>query len=68
MIQHGTIGLNMGNVKIQLPDGFTAKTAFAMRSTSSAIGQEEYLQLSADGDSVIVKLPVSTILSVRFTR
>jgi O-glycosyl hydrolase len=64
----GGEGIDMGNVKIQLPDGFTAKSAVAMRSNSSIRSRMESVALSADRNSAVVSLPASTILSVRFTK
>jgi O-glycosyl hydrolase len=61
-------GVNMGDVTIQLPDGFTAKSAVAMRSNSSVRSLMESVALSADRKSAVVSLPASTILSVRFTK
>jgi O-glycosyl hydrolase len=64
----GANGQNLGTVKIQLPAGFTATSATAMRSTVAAKGIRENVALSADGNSAIVTLPASNILSVRFTK
>jgi O-glycosyl hydrolase len=65
----GNSGIDMGNVKIQLPTGFVAKSGMAMRSDSTGKrAQMESVALSADRNSAVVSLPASTILSVRFTR
>jgi hypothetical protein len=64
-----TGGIDMGNVKIQLPTGFAAKSAVAMRSDSTGKrAQMETVALSADNNSAVVVLPESTILSLRFTK
>jgi O-glycosyl hydrolase len=64
----GSWGVDMGTVKIQLPQGFYAKAATAMRSTAEAKAEEEDVVLSADKNSAFVQLPMSNILSVRFTK
>jgi len=63
-------GINMGNIKIKLPAGFVIGRAEAIRSTVSGGGQHvpEAVVISADKNSAFVTLPVSNILSVRFTR
>jgi len=60
-------GVNMGTVKIQLPAGFKANWATAMRSNAAARGITENVTICADRNSAIVTLPVSTMLSVKFT-
>jgi O-glycosyl hydrolase len=64
----GTSGIDMGDVKIQLPDDFIANSAVAMRSNSSVRSRIESVALSADRKSAVVNLPASTILSVRFSK
>jgi O-glycosyl hydrolase len=64
----GANGVNLGTVKIQLPAGFVATSATAMRSTAAAKAVKENVALSADGNSAIVILPASNILSVKFTK
>jgi O-glycosyl hydrolase len=64
----GVNGVNMGAVKIELPAGFIATSATAMRSTATIKAQTESVALSADGKSAAVSLPASTILSVKFTK
>jgi O-glycosyl hydrolase len=63
---NGGGGVNMGTVRIKLPDGFTVSRAIAMRSTDLARGVTESVIVCADKNSAIVTLPVSNILSVRF--
>jgi len=64
----GTGGFDLGTVKIQLPEGFIAASATAMRSTAKAKGVTEEVILSADRTYAIVQLPRSEILSVRITK
>jgi O-glycosyl hydrolase len=69
-------GHNMGIVKLQLPEGFTIRGATAMRSTAADVGDLqnpkepvwENVEISQDRNTAYVSLPVSQILSVRFTR
>ncbi|MDR0457054.1 MAG: hypothetical protein LBH20_10280 [Treponema sp.] len=64
----GTGGVDMGTIKIQLPQGFTVKTATGMRSTAAVKAKTEEVLLSNDRTAAFVMLPPSTILSLRFTR
>ncbi|WP_461256063.1 glycoside hydrolase, partial [Treponema sp. R80B11-R83G3] len=65
---NGSGGLDMGTVKIQLPQGFVAKTATAMRSNANVKAKTEKVILSGDGTSAVIMLPRSNIVSVRFTK
>jgi len=79
----GSGGYNMGTVKLQLPPGFVISSATAMRSdprifnrpgetgssgTNRGTPQWETVEITADRNAAFVSLPVSTILSVRFTQ
>jgi O-glycosyl hydrolase len=64
----GTSGVSMGTIKIQLPYGFVASGAVAMRSTADAQSVWETVNLTADRNTAYVSLPASNILSVKFTR
>jgi O-glycosyl hydrolase len=72
----GSGGYNMGTVKLQLPAGFTIRGATAMRSTANDVGDRqdpkepiwETVDINQDRNAAYVSLPVSQILSVRFTR
>jgi O-glycosyl hydrolase len=64
----GNNGVNAGTLKIQLPAGFVATSATAMRSTSSAKAVTEAVTLSGDGNSAVVTLPASNILSVKIPK
>jgi O-glycosyl hydrolase len=66
--QDGTNGIDMGTIRIQLPAGFIASSAIAMRSNSSVKSLTESVMLSNDRNSAYVSLPASNILSVKFTR
>jgi O-glycosyl hydrolase len=64
----GRAGMDMGTVKIQLPNGFTAQTATAIRSTAATKVKPEDVLLAADRNSAVVSLPPSNIVSIRFTK
>jgi O-glycosyl hydrolase len=73
----GSGGYDMGTVKIQLPEGFKISSATAMRSdpvifnrggSERGTPQWETVDITADRNAAFVDLPVSTILSVRFTQ
>jgi hypothetical protein len=64
----GKGGVDLGTVKIQMPQGFVIGGADAMRSNASAKAKKESVMVSQDRNSALVMMPPSTILSVRFTR
>jgi len=73
----GGDGVNLGNVRLQLPSGFRIASAVAMRSdsnifdsggTSRGTPRWETVEITQDRNAAIVNLPASTILSVRFTQ
>jgi O-glycosyl hydrolase len=64
----GANGTNMGTIKIQLPAGFEANSATAMRSKNGAMSVWEDVPLSADRNSAYVTLPAGEILSVKFSK
>ena len=64
----GRNGVDMGTVKIQLPQGFTASAATAMRSTAAVKAKKEDVLMSADRNSAFIMLPPGNIVSVRFTK
>jgi O-glycosyl hydrolase len=64
----GNNGVNMGTVRINLPDDFTIGSAHAMRSTSSFKARSEDVIIGTDRKSAYVTLPASNILSVKFTK
>jgi len=61
-------GVDMGTVRIKLPNGFTVDRAVAMRSNASARGVMENVIVCDNGNSAIVTLPRSEMLSLRFTK
>jgi len=71
----GSDGLDMGNVKINFPAGFTATKVTAMRSKGEPRDKTENMG-KADGETVLLKggnaavvnLPRGQVLSVRFTK
>jgi O-glycosyl hydrolase len=72
----GTGGYDLGTVKLQLPEGFIIRGATAMRSTANDVGDRqnpkepvwETVDINQDRNAAYITLPVSQILSVRFTR
>jgi len=64
----GAYGLDLGVVQINLPAGFTAAKATAMRSTAKTKAGEQTVILSADKKSAMVRMPPGNILSVSFTK
>jgi O-glycosyl hydrolase len=66
----GANGVNMGTVKIELPAGFTAAGATAMRSTSTNRGTPvwEDVALDRDRNFAYIDLPAGNIYSVKFTK
>jgi len=75
--QTGSGGYDMGTVRLQLPAGFKISSATAMRSDPTIFnrgGTErgtpvwESVDITQDRNAAFVSLPVSTILSVRFTQ
>jgi len=64
----GTRGQNVGTLQINLPANFVAKSAYLMRSNSTAVCQYEAVTLSADGTKAQISLPKSNIVSVKFTK
>lgn len=63
----GTGGMDMGKIKIQLPDDFIIREAAAMRSQEGKYAKWEKVRIM-DKNAAVVKLPSGHILSVRFTR
>jgi O-glycosyl hydrolase len=69
-------GYDLGTVKLQLPAGFTIRGATAMRSTEADVGDRqnpkepvwEPVEINEGRNAAYVSLPVSNILSVKFTR
>jgi len=64
----GTGGVDMGKIKIQLPDDFIIGKAAAMRSSENNFAKWEDVEVCKDKTSAVVNLPQGHILSVRFTR
>jgi len=72
---NGNSGSDMGTIKINFPEGFTVRGAYAVRSTAPIPGSdvntymvEEEVTISPDRQSAYVTLPRSNLLSVKFTR
>jgi len=64
----GTGGIDMGTIKIQLPNNFRARSATAMRTTQDNYTQWEEVKLCSRRNSALVTLPRGHILSIKFTR
>lgn len=64
----GSGGVDLGWVKIQLPEAFTVNAATVMRSTSSAQGKNETVMLDKSKNAVYVQVPASNIVSVKLTK
>jgi O-glycosyl hydrolase len=65
----GENAVNVGPVRIDLPEGLAAKTAYALKSCGKEAGEywlDEAVILSADGKSAFITLPASTIISIKF--
>jgi O-glycosyl hydrolase len=65
---NGSGGIDMGTVKIQLPDDFIIREAAAMRSSRDNYAQWEDVSINDDKTSAFVTLPEGNILSLRFSR
>jgi len=68
----GSGGTNMGTIQVSLPKGFKANGVSAHRSTGGGESQifqvDNSIVLSADRETAFINLPVSNIVSVKFTR
>ena len=64
----GSGGVDMGNIKIQLPDDFEIREAKAMRSSENNYAVLEDVKVCEGKTSAIVNLPRGQILSVIFTK
>jgi O-glycosyl hydrolase len=62
-------GYDLGVVKIEMPSGFVAASATAMRSNANVKGQTEAVRyFDREGKYAMVTLPRSEILSVKFVK
>ncbi len=64
----GTNSVNLGDIAINLPDGFVATSAYALKSNINEKMVEDFVILSPDGKSAVITVPANTILSVQFSR
>jgi O-glycosyl hydrolase len=64
----GSGGVNVGDLQINLPADFTARSAYAVISTESRKVAATPVVLSKDRKSAIVNVPASAIVSVKFTK
>lgn len=65
---NGTGGVNVGDLQINLPEGFIARSAYAITSNANKKAADELVVLSVDKRSAVITLPSSTIISVKFTK
>jgi O-glycosyl hydrolase len=65
---NGRGGVDMGTVKIQLPEDFIIREAAAMRTTEGNYAVWEDVHINENRNSALVKMPQGNILSLRFTR
>jgi len=64
----GEDGIDLGNVKIQLPEDFIIREASAMRSRNNSYAKWENVKIGEDKNSAFVKMPPGNILSIRFEK
>jgi O-glycosyl hydrolase len=64
----GNNGVNVGDLTINLPEGFTAQSASAIISTADKKAQDHPVTLNDDKKSATVNVPASAIVSVKFTK
>ncbi|MCL2211599.1 MAG: hypothetical protein FWB95_06730 [Treponema sp.] len=64
----GTGGVDMGKIKIRLPENFIIREAKAMRTKENSYAKWEDVQVCEDRNSAVVTLPKGNILSVRFEK
>ena len=64
----GIGGVDMGRIKIQLPQDFIISEAVAMRSSWNNYAVMENIIIDNDENSTVVSLPPGNILSIRFSR
>ncbi|MCL2441537.1 MAG: hypothetical protein FWD14_07330 [Treponema sp.] len=64
----GSGGVDMGKIKIQLPEDFIVRQSAAMRTSEGKYAQWEDVEISEDRNSAYISLPRGHIVSVRFTR
>jgi len=67
---NGSSGVNLGSVKIQLPEGFKVGGVAAMRSIAGnyCAADSGNVTIGADGNYAFVTLPAGNVLSVRFEK
>jgi len=61
-------GQDMGNVYIELPNGFVAQSVQAMRSTATVKQQPETVKLVNGGTGALINMPRSNMFSVKFIK
>jgi len=61
-------GLDLGTVKIKLPDGFVVAGASAVRTMRNSFFKSESVSVFKDKNAAFISLPVGQIVSVKFTK
>jgi glucuronoarabinoxylan endo-1,4-beta-xylanase len=64
----GTGSDDLGDILINLPSGFTATSAYALKTNITEKLADEIVVLSADGKSAVITVPANTIISVKFSK
>jgi O-glycosyl hydrolase len=64
----GTRSVDLGDILINLPAGFTATSAYALKTNINDKLADELVVLNADGKSALINVPANTIMSVKFSR
>jgi hypothetical protein len=64
----GTGSVDLGDILINLPSGFTATSAHALKTNITEKLADELVVLSADGKSAVINVPANTIFSVKFSK
>jgi O-glycosyl hydrolase len=64
----GTGAVDLGDILVNLPAGFTATSAYALKTNINEKLADELVVLSADGKSALINVPANTIISVKFSK
>jgi O-glycosyl hydrolase len=59
---------DLGDILINLPAGFTATSAYALKTNIDVKLADEIVVLNADGNSAVITVPANTIISVKFSK
>jgi O-glycosyl hydrolase len=64
----GTGSVDLGEILVNLPAGFTATSAYAMKSNMTEKLAYDIVVLNADGNSAVINVPRNSIISVKFSK